>query len=134
MAIVQFNPSVFKSYYPEFSSASDQALTACFQQAMLYLSNTDASIVQNIQTRAMLFDFLTAHIAILRGLLSADGQARAVGRVSQATEGSVTAGLDYSAATPGTGAWFNQTQYGAMYWQAMAPFRGFHYYPQPAVY
>ena len=132
MAAVVFDPTAFKARYPEFAAVPDATLTACFMEAGLYLSNADNSPVQNLTRRATLFNMLTAHVAYLGGLLSADGMPRPVGRVSQAGEGSVSAAFEYL--TPGTAAWFTQTQYGAAFWQATSSLRGMRYIPCPTRY
>lgn len=129
MAQVVFNPATFKVRYPQFAAVSDDTLTAIFPDATLYLSNSDDSPVQDIGRRTQLFNMLVAHIGELDGLLSADGQARPVGRLSQAAEGSVSASLDYTPATPGSGPWFQQTQAGASFWAATINLRGFQYRP-----
>ena len=132
MTAVVFDPVAFKSRYPEFAAVSDASLQACFDEAGLYLSNADNSPVQNLVRRAVLLNMLTAHIAYIGGKLSADGMPRPVGRVSNASEGSVSAGFEYL--TPGSHAWFVQTQYGAAFWQATSSLRGFRYVPRPTVY
>lgn len=132
MPAVVFDPAAFKARYPEFAAVADATLAACFTEAGLYLSNADNSPVQNLTRRATLFNMLTAHVAYLGGLLSADGMPRPVGRVSQASEGSVSAGFEYL--TPGTAAWFTQTQYGAAFWQATSSLRGMRYIPCPTRY
>lgn len=132
MPAVVFDPAAFKARYPEFAAVADPLLSACFEEAGLYLSNADNSPVQNVTRRAVLLNMLTAHIAALGGALSSDGQPRPVGRVSSATEGSVSASMEYLA--PGSSAWFAQTQYGAAFWQATTSLRGFRYIPQPTRY
>ncbi len=132
MTAVVFDPAAFKARYPEFAAVGDPLLQACFGEAGLYLSNTDNSPVQNVTRRAVLLNMLTAHIAALGGALSSDGQPRPVGRVSSATEGSVSASMEYLA--PGSSAWFAQTQYGAAFWQATTSLRGFRYIAQPTRY
>ena len=134
MAVVIFDPTAFKSRYPEFSAVSNAALQAYFTEACLYLSNMDNSPVQDIARRTLLLNMLTAHIAYVGGALSTDGQARPVGRVSSASEGSVSAAFEDTPATPGSGAWFRQSQYGASFWQATTALRGFRYIPQPTRY
>jgi hypothetical protein len=74
---------------------------------------------------------LTAHVGYLAGVLSADGKPPPVGRVSQASEGSVSATLEYVTPTAGSGAWFNQTPYGAAFWQATRSLRGMRYVVNP---
>lgn len=132
MTAVVFDPAAFKARYPEFAAVGGPLLSACFDEAGLYLSNADNSPVQNLTRRAVLLNMLTAHIAALGGALSSDGQPRPVGRVSSATEGSVSASMEYLA--PGSSAWFAQTQYGAAFWQATTSLRGFRYIAQPTRY
>ncbi len=132
MAAVVFDPTAFKARYPEFAAVADATLTACFNEAGLYLSNADNSPVQNITRRATLFNMLTAHVAYLGGLLSADGMPRPVGRLSQAGEGSVSAAFE--GPPPGSAQWFQQSQYGASFWQATSSLRGFRYLAQPTRY
>ena len=132
MPAVIFDPVAFKARYPEFAAVSNDALGACFTEAGLYLSNANNSPVQNVTRRALLLNMLTAHIAFIGGKLSADGMPRPVGRTSNASEGSVSAGFEYL--TPGTHAWFTQSQYGAAFWQATTSLRGFRYIAQPTRY
>lgn len=132
MTIVVFDPVAFKARYPEFTAVSNTLLESCFTEAGLYLSNTDASPVQNVARRAVLLNMLTAHIAYLGGALSVDGQPRPVGRVSQAAEGSVSVAFEYG--VPGSKEWFVQTQYGAAFWQATLSLRSFRYFPRPTQY
>ena len=134
MTVVVFNPTAFKSRYPEFAAVADATLSACFVEAGIYLSNKDNSPVQDVTRRALMLNMLTAHIAYIGGMLSADGMPRPVGRVSQATEGSVSASFEGVPPTPGTGAWFQQSQYGAAFWQATSCLRGFRYRSRPTVY
>lgn len=134
MAIAVFNSAAFLARYPEFTAfntAMPASLSAMFSEAGLYLSNTDRSPVQCIDKRTILLNMLTAHIAFLGGALTADGQARPVGRMSQASEGSVSASFDYTQATPGSGPWFNQSPYGAAFWQATVYLRSARYRARP---
>lgn len=126
-----FDSTAFLARYPEFASVSVPTLQAYFNEAGLYLNNTPCSIVRDVTQRLVLLNMLTAHIAFLGGALTADGQPKPVGRVSAATQGSVSATLEYMPATPGSGPWFNQSQYGAAFWQATTCYRGMHYSPQP---
>ena len=132
MPAVIFDPAAFKARYPEFAAVADATLTACFNEAGLYLSNADNSPVQNITRRATIFNMLTAHVAYLGGLLSADGMPRPVGRVSQAGEGSVSA--TFEGPPPGSAQWFQQSQYGSSFFQATASLRSFRYVARPTMY
>lgn len=132
MTVVAFDSALFKARYPEFAAVDNALLSACFDDAGLYLSNTDASPVQNVAKRTSLLNMLTAHIAFIGGALSADGQPRPVGRVSSASEGSVSA--SFESATPGTAAWFQQSQYGAAFWQATLYLRTMRYRSCPTTF
>ncbi len=77
---------------------------------------------------------LTAHIAALYSQSRGDpepGQPKdantPVGRISNATEGSVTVALEYDATNPQE--WFSQTKYGASFWAATATYRTMRYVP-----
>lgn len=131
MAVVIFDPAAFKVAYPQFAAVSDAVLTNYFNLATLYLSNNDCSIVQDIPKRTTLLWLLTAHIAYLSGALNPDGAPGLVGRISSATEGSVSV----SAEMPGSpnAAWFNQTAWGAMFWQSTLSLRSFRYRARPTV-
>jgi len=132
MTAVVFDPAAFKARYPEFTNVANPTLQLCFDEAGLYLSNKDNSPVQNITRRTILLNMLTAHIAFIGGKLSADGMPRPVGRLSQAGEGSVSAAFEGPPA--GSAQWFQQSQYGAAFWQATSSLRGFRYRAQPTVY
>lgn len=130
MTIATFDPVAFKVRYPEFAAVSDAFLAECFLDAGLYLSNTDASPVQDVVRRTRLLWMLTAHIAYLSGILNGDSGVPAGGRIASATEGSVSVGFDLFPAS-GTSAWFNFTPYGAMFYQSTLSLRSFRYYPRP---
>ena len=132
MTAVVFDVTAFKTRYPEFAAVSDPLLQSCFDEAGFYLSNGDKSPVGDLARRAVLLNMLTAHIAYLGGALAADGRPGPVGRVSNASEGSVSVGLEYM--VPGSHSWFTQTQYGASFFQATSSLRGFRYRAQPTVW
>ena len=127
--VAVWNPGVFLARYPEFTAAynvNQSKFAGYFLEASLYLTNAPTSRVP-VTTRLMLLNMLVAHISYLGGDLSADGQTRPVGRVSDAAEGSVSASFAYTEPTPGSGQWFQQSQYGAAFWQASSTLRGFRY-------
>lgn len=132
MTAVLFDPVAFKARYPEFAAVANATLGAFFTEAGLYLSNANNSPVRNLTRRAILLNMLTAHVAYIGGALSADGMPRPVGRLSQAGEGSVSAAFE--GPPPGSAQWFQQSQYGAAFWQATSSLRGFRYVSRPTVY
>lgn len=127
MAVVSFDYAAWAARYPEFDATVDQAAaTECFQDACLYLNNTDLSPVWDPLIRARYLNMITAHIAQLQYGSSLVPQSGLVGRIEQAAEGSVNVTVRYPELI-GVAAWFSQTQYGAGYWAASAPFRSFRY-------
>jgi len=128
MGVVVFDPAAFVARYSEFKDVTNPVLGMYFDEATMYLNNTDASRVQDVAQRSVLLNMLTAHIAALNGSgANGNGAPGAVGRVNSATEGSVTASFEYAMPANGTQAWFQQTQYGASFWAASARYRTMQY-------
>ena len=120
---------LFRSRYPEFGAVDESRAALFFAEAGLYLNNTDCSPVADVAVRLMLLNMATAHIAVLAGVLEPDGQPSGmVGRISSASEGSVSVSTD-TGLQPGTAAWFQQTSYGLSFWQATKPYRSATYVP-----
>jgi len=129
MGVAVFDYATWALLYPQVAATTPEPQAqAYFGQACLILNNTNCSVVRDVTQRLGLLNMLVAHIAILadptRGGL--------VGRISSATEGSVTVQAEYKG--PNNAAWFLQTGPGAMYWQAIAAYRTAHYVPGPQPY
>lgn len=126
---VAFNYAAWVLRYPEFSNVSEGQATGYFNEATVYHRNDGGGPVNNATVQLTLLNMLTAHIAA-RYAASSDGQPASplVGRISNATEGSVSVQtqMDYP---PGTPQWFVATKYGADYWTASAPYRTMRYSP-----
>jgi len=128
--VVVFVPATFKAAFPEFATVADAVLTANFGFAELQLANTCRSRVANAAKRESLLNLLTAHITQLRNGTGGNAPGGMVGRISDATEGSVKAAADMGTVVYGQ-AYYMQTQWGAMYWQATAPYRTAVYVAPP---
>lgn len=124
MPIVTFDPAKFAVRYPQFSGHDPAFLQACFDEAGLYLDNTEASIVTDASEREQLLHMLVAHLVALNTAIEQGNSG--VGRVASASEGSVSVSLDFGAVT-NSQAWYAQTPYGANYWAATAPYRSLRY-------
>lgn len=135
MAIVAFDIAAFRERYPELSSVSDSLLNAYFVEATVYLNNTDTSPVTDIAVRAVYLNMLVAHIAALNSGVGGQAASGLVGRVTSASEGSVSVSVDAGPSSASSW-WYLQTPYGAQYWQATAPFRTIRYLPggSPSMY
>lgn len=138
MAIVVFDAAQFVLRYPVFAAyniASPGGLQYFFDDAGLYLNNTDCNPITNVTQRQQLLWMITAHLAQLGGAAAAGGvgsTATQVGRISEASEGTVKASFDMGTAQ-GRAAFWNQTQFGAQYWMATAKYRSFRYAPPTRV-
>jgi hypothetical protein len=130
LGIVAFEPSVFKTLFPEFATISDAVLTANFNLAELQLNNQCGSRVKNAAVREQLLNLLVAHITQMRNGVNGQAATGVVGRVSYAMQGSVMASVDMGSVVLGQ-AYYMQTQWGAMYWSSTAVYRTFRYIPAP---
>ena len=126
MATAVFDYNAWVARYPEFRAVPFQQAEAFYVEAALYHDNTTSSPVSDAGQQALLMHMMTAHIAALNGYSDNSGL---VGRVSQASEGSVSVSADWIDAKTQREAWCNQTRYGAAYWAATGRFRRFAYVP-----
>ena len=126
MAVVAFDSAGFLKRYPEFTGVDPTLLPLFFAEAGLYCNNTDNSIVTDLPTRTTLLWMLTAHIAALNAGTNGQKPTDLVGRISSAKQGSVSVTAEMGPTTDSS-AWFNQTKYGAAFWQASISYRSMRY-------
>lgn len=141
--VVTFDFAVWTANYPEFLACSAIQGQAWFDRADLYFANeaTNPALAIGETRFAQLLYMLTSHVAWLsaprdaNGNPAASGQAPAplVGRVSSASEGSVSVGIEWNGTGSPSEAWFLQSKYGADFWAATAQFRTFRYSARPTV-
>jgi hypothetical protein len=139
--VVIFDYPHWMACFPEFAAVTQPRAQMFFNTATMFCDNTPCSPVPAQEPRCSYLDLLTAHIAALNGGLTACGfitpgqGVGMVGRISSATEGSVSITSEYGSGGSGgpSEAWYSQTAYGALYWAATAQFRMFQYHigPQP---
>lgn len=145
---VTFDFPTWVGYFPEFAPLNAALGQAYFTMAM-------STILANTQTNPVFLDdpspnfqFLcylaTSHVAWLMcpkdasgnptsdasGVISAGG---AVGRISSATEGSVTVQTEWplDGNSSAQEKYLSQTKYGVALWTALAPYRTAQYLAQP---
>jgi len=131
--VVSFDFSGWSTRYPEFSAVSQALAQLYFNEAALYCDNSACSPICDSSVggvRYMILNMLTAHIAAINSGVNGNAASQLVGRIANATEGSVTVGAEMDL-PPGSAQWFAQTKYGAAAWQAMAPYRTMHYEVTP---
>lgn len=125
--IVAFDYNSFTARYPEFIPVPQMLVQAYWTEATIYCRNDGGGPIQDAASQGILLNMLTAHICKLNAAINGIESPQTVGRISNATEGSVSVGLAYE--MPGTAAWYAQTKYGAAYWAATAPYRTMRYLP-----
>ncbi len=129
--VVQFDSVSFLARYPEFSSCPVGTLQAYWNEAGLYMNNTPTTPVTDQSVGGVLntlLNMVTAHIAALNFGVNGKSASDLVGRIDDASQGSVHVHVDMGA-VPGQAAWFAQTKYGIAFWQASAAYRTFRYFP-----
>lgn len=116
--------------YPQFGkSVTDAAFDAVlWPLAQQYNRNDSGGPVCVAALQTQLLNLMLAHLAtILYG--AGGGPSPLVGRIDQATEGSVSLHADMPGGTASS-AWFQQTPFGAAWWQLALPFRLGRYFPK----
>jgi hypothetical protein len=130
LGVVVFDPAAFKLLYPAFNTVLDAALTQNFAEATLYLNNSCCSGVSDANVRETLLNLLTAHVTALNNGVNGQTPSGIVGRVNQATQGSVSVAADYGAVSQSS-AFYLQTPWGARFWAATANYRTTQYVGPP---
>lgn len=128
--VVTFDFAGWQALFPQFSTLTEtQVVTLVLPLAEQYCRNDGGGPVSTAATQTNLLNLMVAHICAL--LFGVNGQPPSplVGRISNATEGSVSVAVDFPQ-TPNS-VWYNQTQFGAMFWAATAIYRTMRYMPGP---
>ena len=131
-AIAVLDIPAFRLAYPAFATnPADPVLEAYFALAgEVWLRNDGTGRVKSVPLQTQLMYMLLAHVTQLFSGPDGTNPSSVVGRLSNTTEGSVTVALEY--ASTNNSQWFDQTPYGASFWQATAAFRSFpRYVPGP---
>jgi hypothetical protein len=131
---VTFNYQQWVATFPMFSAVSEPLAQSYFDMATLYFNN--CSWPGSLPQAPTLLNLLTCHLAWLysprddNGNPASTGTAAPaiVGRISSATQGSVSMQTDFDSSSGSPNAqWYNQTPWGAQYWAATAQFRTARY-------
>lgn len=131
--VVTFDYSAWGAIYPEFAqSVTAPVASNYFDMAGLFLDNTPCSAVVDLTKRTSILYMITSHLAALFSPVNGQPASVLVGRIANATEGSVSVATELEGMGKNE-AWWVQTKYGFMAWQAMAPYRVARYFPPPQV-
>jgi hypothetical protein len=138
---VNFDYQTWIALYPEFASVSAAQAQGFFNLATVYHRNDGGGPVNNAALQTTLLNLVTAHIAALSVQAQGDPSPGSpkdvnapVGRISAASEGSVSVSFDYGTSASERRAFFAQTRYGAMYWAATQQYRTACYLPGGCAY
>lgn len=144
---VTFDQATWLAIFPEFTPLTEAQGQSYFNRATAICLNSINNPIWSFDgTGAILQEalyLLTSHIAWLNcpkdanGNPAATGQAASplVGRISDASEGSVSVAVDMgdaNAASPNQ-AWYEQTKYGSEYFMLTAPARTARYLARPTI-
>ena len=134
--VVVFDYDLWASQFPELApSINGTQAQLYFDFATLTVYNSACSFIVDLTKRANILNCMTSHIAVLLAPISPAPGAPLqqptplVGRINNASEGSVSVSTEMN--SPQAASWFNQTRYGAMAWQFMAPYRTALYIANP---
>jgi Protein of unknown function (DUF4054) len=131
-AVVTFDYGVWVARYPEFSTVDPLTVAQYASEATSsYHRNDPCNPVCDPAQQLSLINMVVAHIAALNAGINGQAPTTAVGRVSSASQGSVSVSLELQAGTSTLAQYFAQTKYGLAYWAAMSPFRTMRYRPGP---
>jgi hypothetical protein len=129
--VVTFNWAVWVVQFPELGYVTQPQGQSFFNRATLLVDNTPTSPIDSLVERTILLDLATAHIASLSSSPNGQGPRGIVGRINNASEGSVSVQNEYVVPKTDSQAFWNQTQYGAEYWVASLKFRQGRFIPPP---
>lgn len=137
MAVAIFDYAKWSAMFPYLAGTggvTGPIASAFFDIAELLFNNTDCSPITDPDKRLVYLNYVVAHLARLAGYpVAAGGTAQPdgmVGRVSSATEGTVSVSTDYGVVRE-SAAWWVQTQEGATFWQLTRALRSARYIAAP---
>lgn len=121
-ASITFNYATWIPAYPQFINTPQPTIELVVVPLAQVQCRTDGgSPVRDQATLTVLFGLMVAHVTQLMFGSTIAPLTGVVGRVSQATQGSVSVSAEYNNPNPAA-AWFLQTPYGAVYYQAISGF------------
>lgn len=134
MAVAVFDYAKWAAMFPYMANVPGAAASGFFDIAELMFANNDCSPITDPDKRLTFLNYIVAHLARLAGYPSSGGGSTGpdgmVGRVSSATEGTVSISTDYGSVSL-SAAWWLQTPEGATFWQLTKFLRGARYIAPP---
>jgi hypothetical protein len=127
--VVAFSYPNWTVLFPQFGNVNEAQVTGpVLTVAQQYCRNDGGGPVNDCGVQTQMLNLMVAHVAQLLYGSTTQPVSPLVGRISGATEGTVSVSTEFP--TTPSSAWFLQTQYGAMYWQMILPYRLGRYRPK----
>jgi hypothetical protein len=133
---VTFDLAAWQLAFPQFASLTQAQVTGQYGAlpiAETYCRNDGGGPVSTAQTQTMLLGLMVAHVCqLLYGPnpgAAGGGASGIVGRISSATQGTISVQSEFP--TTPNNAFFLQTEFGTMFWQACAAYRTARVIPGP---
>jgi len=127
-AAVAFSYAGFVAQFPEFAYLTSDQVQIWWNVASSQHMGGAGNHVCDPTQQTNLLNFLTAHYVKIFGPPPASGGSNdLVGRISNASEGSVSVQAELPQDIPQGSAFYTQTKYGLAYWSMTAPYRTFRY-------
>lgn len=127
---INFDYTAWVAIYPQFATLTQtQVVDGALPIAEIYCRNDGGGPVSTTAIQTTLLGLMVAHICQLIYGINGQAPSSLVGRISGATEGSVSVATDYPATQ--ASAWYLQTPFGASFWAATAVYRTMRYLPGP---
>lgn len=139
--VVTFSFTEFAAMFPVFANVDQAFAKGCFTLGGLYFANNalNPALCSGSDVMKMLAYLVTAHLAWLNAPRDAQGNPAAAGqapspltgRITSASEGSVSVAVELKDSGSPSEAFFSQTPYGLQFWQATAQYRQMRYIANP---
>lgn len=128
--VVSFSLDSFQLRYPEFAAVDPALVQEYWNEAQQYHANDGSGPVGDPTQQQILLNMVAAHICQLNAPLNGVPSSQVVGRVQNASEGSVSVSTDLKIPEGSALAqWYAQTKYGLAYWAATGRYRTMRYRP-----
>lgn len=108
-------------FAPAFDTITQPQAELALTLATQYWPNDGSSMATTMVIQTNLLYLIEAHVVQLLYGVNGQPPSGLVGRIASAGEGSVNVSTEWP--TNPDNAWFLQTSYGAMFWQAILPYR-----------
>lgn len=142
MAAAVFDYAKWAALFPYLAApvggVTEPIATGFFTVAELLFANDDCSPIQDVDKRLVYLNYIVAHLARLSGYPVAAGETAQpdgmVGRITSATEGTVSVSAGWAASVSNSEAYWIQTAEGATFWQLTRWMRTARYIAPPPRY